>query len=298
MSAFARAWHTKHNATPVFADPCAQSLLGDTYPAIQANLLQGATFFHANTSNDPLRQIVDGALAPPVVARAAFAERALQNAVRLGATQYVLFGAGYDSFAWRRPTWAQKLSVFLIDRPEMIADLLQRAERAGLDIPPCTYFIAADLSQADWFHSLDNQPCFSHTQITVCSMMGLSYYLTKDAFFALIDGINNCVPAGSTLLFDYPDEQYHSTPSRGQSHSQLASGAGEAMLSGYEPLALELSLSDAGILVYEHLAPSDITDQYFSAHNRAQPDQLMCAMPNVNLCLAVKHRSAHFETNR
>ena len=56
--------------------------------------------------------------------RAAFAEAALANAAALGAEQYLILGAGYDTFAYRQPAWAEKLTLFELDRPLISYGLL------------------------------------------------------------------------------------------------------------------------------------------------------------------------------
>ena len=67
--------------------------------------------------------------------RARYAEQALETAVRAGITQYVIIGAGMDSFALRRSDLMPRLQVFEIDRPAMQEIKQERLRRAGLDIP-------------------------------------------------------------------------------------------------------------------------------------------------------------------
>lgn len=105
VSCFARAYHTGANACPVFSDTAARALLGSDYEAIAQNMLEGMDFFlpdFRGTPEEGLRRIVDGQLAPSVLARSAYCEAALAEETKRGCGQYVLFAAGYDSYALRR----------------------------------------------------------------------------------------------------------------------------------------------------------------------------------------------------
>ncbi len=68
----------------------------------------------------------------------------------------------------------------------------------------------------------------------------------------------------------------------------LAGGAGEAMLASYSYSDMEALLVNCGFLIYEHLEPKEITEQYFAEYNRANPQHIMSAFNNVNYCLAIK----------
>ena len=100
VSAFARAYHAAHNTVKIFDDPLARRLLTDAeYAAISAHMADGSSFFapsFAGSRDDALRLVVDRFLSPAPLARAAFTEEALRDAVADGAAQYLLFGAGYD----------------------------------------------------------------------------------------------------------------------------------------------------------------------------------------------------------
>ena len=91
VSTFARAYHYRNNTTHVFADPLAEKMLTEEeYASISGNMARGISFFapeFRGTPEQALRFIVDRQLAPSVLARSAFCERALSNAVRLGCRQ-------------------------------------------------------------------------------------------------------------------------------------------------------------------------------------------------------------------
>lgn len=127
ISYFARAYHYKTNERPIFSDSAAAALLGGDYDAIAAHIAQGIRFFapeFTGSADDALEIAVDGQLSPSVLGRSAFAEQSLMNEARLGCRQYVLFAAGYDTFALRAPV--QGLRVYELDQPELIADKKRR----------------------------------------------------------------------------------------------------------------------------------------------------------------------------
>jgi len=181
VSAFARAYHAQHAAERVFDDGVARSLLTqEEYDGIAQSMAGGIAFFDpafAGGAGEALRFVVDEYLAPSPVGRAAFAERALETAVRLGARQYALLGAGYDTFAYRKPAWARNLQIFELDRPSVLADKRARLERAGIALPDGLHFIPADLAREGWAGGLAGSPAFDPSRITFCSLLGLTYYL-------------------------------------------------------------------------------------------------------------------------
>ena len=163
VSAFARAYHTEKYTVPIFSDPIAGMLLGEDYQQIAQTMAQGIRFFAPDfqgSEEEALRLIVDRQLSPAPLGRAAFAERSLKTAVALGTEQYLLFGAGYDTFALRQPEWAQKLQIFELDLPESVADKQQRIQKAGLSIPENTFYLPMDLSQEEW-QKIGTQELFS-----------------------------------------------------------------------------------------------------------------------------------------
>lgn len=289
ISAFARAFHAENNSVWVFNDFVARSLFSDAeYRQISAQMSRGIAFFepdfHGSDEEEELRRIVDRCLSPTPLGRAAFAEKALQTAVRIGAGQYLIFAAGYDTFACRRPDWAKTLTVFEIDLPAVAADKQQRLQSAGIRVPEPTRYVSADLTDSVWPDVLRSTPGFRPSARSFCSLLGLSYYLAEADFAALIDRLGRLLPSGSTLVLDYPLAGAD-LPNR---QSVLARGAGEPMQAAYRPAELERLLAERGFLIYEHLDADEITAQYFGAYNAAHPDAPMTAPPDVAYCLAVR----------
>ena len=121
-------------------------------------------------------------------------------------------------------------------------------------------------------------------------MIGISYYLSKQVFTETINIISSFVPKGSGIVFDYPDEDNYTDKAgeRAKKQAAMASLANEKMLASYSYMELEKLLADSNFLIYEHLTPNEITEQYFKKYNQANPEHQMTAFDNVNYCLAVR----------
>ncbi|MCB2300083.1 hypothetical protein LGL05_20080 [Clostridium tagluense] len=115
--------------------------------------------------------------------------------------------------------------------------------------------------------------------------------MSKQTFAETINAISCIVAKGSSIVFDYPDEDTY-TPragKRAQKQVAMAGAAKEKMLASYSYLELEKLLADSNFLIYEHLTPNEITEQYFKKYNQANPEHPISAFDNVNYCLAVKN---------
>ncbi|MDO4539744.1 MAG: class I SAM-dependent methyltransferase [Syntrophomonadaceae bacterium] len=296
VSAFARAYHARHEGVKVFDDYLAcQMLTEGEYQQIAHHMAQGIAFFNpgfSGSAEEALQWVVEHYLSPSPVGRAAYAERMLANAVRIGARQYLILAAGLDTFAYRRPEYGADLQVFEIDRPAAIADKQNRAAALNAHGVPHLHYVAADFTAAGWPTALAEHPAFDRTKISFCSMMGLTYYLSHHDLAALIASLAPLLAQGSGLVFDYPDQHTHTALAgeRAQKQAALAAAAGEAMLSGYSYDEMEALLAQTGFHIYEHLTPEQITEQYFGDYNNANPARPMRAFDNVNYCLAVLKR--------
>lgn len=296
ISAFARAYHSENSDVKVFDDFMAKNLLSkEEYYGIGMHMSEGVKFFYPEFEGDQedgLRLIVNDYLAPSPIGRAAFCERALELSVRLGVDQYVILAAGYDTFAYRRPDWAKELEVFEVDYPLTSDDKKNRLKVAQINVDDKTHYVEVDLTTDLWTENLTQNNHFNSSMMSFNSMLGLSYYLSKDEFKKLIQKISDYMVDGSTLVFDYPDADMFTEKSGERAKKQLimANGAGENMKAGYSYEELETILSDSGLLIYEHLTPQEITEQYFNEYNKSNIQNTMTAFDNVNYCLAVKKR--------
>ncbi len=268
-------------------------LLGNDYEEIAKSMTNGIGFFNPGfngSKEESLRWIVDNQLSPSPLGRQAFAEKALENAVSIGARQYLIMGAGYDTFAYRQPTWAKNLFIFEVDHKETAKDKQKRISNAGIIIPSNINYVTADFTDKHWISNLICNNCFDSKKISFYSLLGLLYYISEDVFSNMLMEISSVSPKGSTIVFDYPDDLTHTDKNGQQTEKQLslANKAKEKMIAGYSYKDIERILSKCGFLIYEHLTPQEITNQYFEEYNSFNSEHKMKAFDNVNYCLAVK----------
>lgn len=151
-------------------------------------------------------------------------------------------------------------------------------------------YVPFDLQDTHIGDTLLSQTHYDRSSFSFWSLLGITYYLSKEHFENLIKGISNTVCVGSTIVFDYPDQDTYTEKAgpRAKKQTQMAGGAGETMLASYSYSEMETLLSHHDFLIYEHLEPHEITEQYFSEYNKANPQNTITAFDNVNYCLAVK----------
>lgn len=294
ISAFTRAYHSVQNKEKVFDDYLAKGILTQNeYEQIACNMSKGINFFNPlfkGTQDEALRWIVDNQLSPSPLGRAAFAEKSLENAVRIGAKQYLIFAAGYDTFAYRQPDWATKIQIFEIDHPVTGADKQKRIQSVIVEKPSNLNYVSVDFTEDEWESNLINCSGFEQSKVSFCSLLGISYYLPKQTFAKTINTISSVMPKGSSIIFDYPDEDTY-TPKAGERVKKqiaMAAAANEKMFASYSYIELEKLLADSNFLIYEHLTPDEITEQYFKNYNQSNQEHPITAFDNVNYCLAVK----------
>ncbi len=294
ISAFSRAFHVKHNQMKIFDDCIAKKLLNEEeFAQISKSMTEGIGFFNPSfqgTAEEGLRWVVDNQLSPSPLGRAAFAEKALETAAKCGAKQYLIFAAGYDTFAYRQPAWAKDLQIFEIDHPLTAEDKKIRLERADIPIPKNAQYISMDFTKEKMQSVLTKNKGFDCHQISFCSLLGLTYYLSSENFEELIASLGEILSEGSAIVFDYPDENSYTEKAgeRAKKQALLAGAAKEKMLASYSYKTIEQLLFKHGFLIYEHLTPSQMTEQYFAPYNHANPQYPMTAFDNVNYCLGVR----------
>ncbi|MFT3800065.1 MAG: class I SAM-dependent methyltransferase [Burkholderiaceae bacterium] len=269
-----RALHTHSDPAPLLNDPWGDRLVPEAVrAALCERVLAGMDPVKRAEAATMPDQVLDAALRgnaayADVILRARYTEDALESAVKRGVSQYVIVGAGFDSFICRRPDWAQTLAVYEIDHPATL-DLKRRrlAECSILD-SVYTELVDADLSIEDLGSAL-TRSSFDPDRTTFFSWLGVTMYLTRKANLATLKAIASCAPAGSELVFTYVDEAALVPGYQGdvsfQRLKEEVSAAGEAFLSGFDPSALEELLLEVGLLLMEDLSGHRAVGRYDAA---------------------------------
>jgi methyltransferase (TIGR00027 family) len=197
-----------------------------------------------------------------VITRSRYAEDALQAAVSKGVRQYVLIGAGFDSFSLRLPKFSGDLQIFEIDFPVTQELKIGRIAACGITLPETVHFIAADLSRESVAAALERSP-FESNRLTFFSWLGVTMYLTRDANLATLRSIASCSPAGSEVVFTYLDQRVFQAQSESfRELEQRVAALGEPFLSGFRPAELAAILATCGLDLVEDLSGSEAAARY------------------------------------
>ncbi|MGN7942339.1 class I SAM-dependent methyltransferase [Virgibacillus sp. 6R] len=272
VSAFGRAYHSKCDTPKIFDDYIAKDLISqEEFSAISNNMIEGIQFFNSeigqrfkDNREEILKWVTQVQLSPTPLARAAFCENVLFNEVNLGLKQYVILGAGLDTFAFRHPELENSLEIFEIDYPATQQVKKKRLDNAQFNIPKNLHFVSMDFTAAFSHQELIKQG-FANKK-TFFSLLGVSYYLTKEENERLLNDLFALVPSGSSIVFDYADEKLFEEKglsNRVANMVKMAAAGGEPMKSSFTYNEIERILEKSGLLIYEHLSPASINDRYF-----------------------------------
>lgn len=207
-----------------------------------------------------------GAFAASSVARNRYAEDCLETAVREhGVDQYVLVGAGLETFPWRRPGLAGDLRIFELDHPATQRFKRERLAAADLAIPDSLHFVSVDLETESVSSALaDTEFAMDHPAFY--SWLGVTPYLPSEATFGTLQSISEVSAAGSELVFDFVDAEGSnpetSTP-RIRRFMRMVEQMGAPTGDGLDLATLEEELNGLGFELVELLSPDDQRRRYF-----------------------------------
>jgi methyltransferase (TIGR00027 family) len=197
-----------------------------------------------------------------VILRTRYTEEALAAAVAKGVRQYVILGAGMDSFALRRPAFASDVMVIEVDHPASQTFKRERLQTCGVAIPPNLHFLAVDLGREPLAKALPRSP-YEPTELAFFSWLGVAAYLTREANEATLRGIADCAVPDSEIVFTYLDErELEARPRSVEAVRTAVAGLGEPWVSGMNPTTLARELSPLGLRLLEDLSGDDIWRRY------------------------------------
>jgi methyltransferase (TIGR00027 family) len=179
-SSLMRAVHTRLDRPPLIDDPWGDRLVLESERQAVAKLILRGLDPATRAQIDTLDSVValDAALRAHLgygwaIVRTRYAEDALEAAVAGGVRQYVILGAGFDSFALRQPTFAREVAIFEVDHPTTQNLKQQRLRDCGVPLPRNLHFVPADLGQEKPGTALARSS-FSPTEPAFFSWLGVS----------------------------------------------------------------------------------------------------------------------------
>ena len=195
-----------------------------------------------------------------VVLRSRFAEDELAGAVRRGVTQYLLLGAGLDTFAYRQPAWAGSLRIFEVDHPASQQATRTRRHEAGIALPPNLVFAPVDFESQTLAEGL-GAVGFDPGKATFLSWLGVTMYLTEAAIDEVLSFAGTLVP-GSALVLTFAQPEAPRDDA-GPTLADLAAAAGEPWISRFTVEAMEGKLRRAGFSEVVFLTPETAAARYY-----------------------------------
>lgn len=205
----------------------------------------------------PRDRRLDG-LRSHIVTRSRYAEDRLRDAVARGVSQYVLLGAGFDTFAYRQPEWAREVRIFEVDHPASQEAKRTRLAGAKVAVPANVTFVAVDFERTVLRDGL-LRGGVSCDRPTFFSWLGVLVYLPPEAITAVLEGVAR-FPGGSEIVLTF------SPPDRDGAASALAARAaalGEPWRTRLEPDELRVQLLQAGFRDVGIVDPSELAERYF-----------------------------------
>ncbi|HGL4259100.1 class I SAM-dependent methyltransferase [Burkholderia dolosa] len=201
-----------------------------------------------------------------IVGRARFIEDLVVEQAAHGVDQYVVLGAGLDSFVQRRPEMASRVTVFEVDQPAPQAWKRRRLIELGFGVPDWLRFVPVDFeAQQSWRDALVDAG-FDARKPAVVVSTGVSMYLTREANAAALREVAS-LARGSTFAMTFLLPLEHADPDVRPALEMAAKGArasGTPFISFFTPAQIRALANDAGFANAEHVSAAELTRRYFA----------------------------------
>src|SRR5438105_10121330 len=183
-----RAAHQILDNPKIFEDPLALRIIGaEAESKLRLNLAQ--------FQNPPERN-----LRALMVVRSRYAEDELARSIQRGVRQYIILGAGLDTFAYRNPF--PLLRVFEVDHPATQAWKRSCLEKAAIPIPASVTYVSVDFER-QMMSDAFRQSGFKSDELTFISWLGVTRYLSREAVISVLTSIVSSMRTGSEVVFDF-----------------------------------------------------------------------------------------------
>jgi len=251
-AALQRAAHQLLEVPRVFDDPLALRIFG----------AQGVAWLGRNLER--YRTAGSRSMRAFLVTRSRFAEDELARAYARGVRQYVVLGAGLDTFAYRNPY--RGLRVFEVDHPSTQAWKRSRLVEQSIDVPRSMRFAPVDFESQTLAGGL-KAAGFRADRPAFFSWLGVTIYLSKPAVAGTLRYIAS-LPRGSQVVFDFspPPSELGDAERRGHERSAAnVARSGEPWIGYFSPSALENEMRSGGYSSAQALGADEMNRRYFSA---------------------------------
>lgn len=257
----ARAMHLRYDDPVLLEDPFAIHLCGNYWRTV-ANTPALYWFM----KNIVLRRKTY--MIHFLLIRIIYGEQQLKLAIKRGVKQYVIIGAGYDSFVFRNQELTKQIKVFELDLPTTQEEKFRRMAKAGLTPPESVNFVASDLNQEGINEALERSG-FDVSQPAFFSWFGVTYYLPEQTVFDTLDLVANWGAPGSGITFDYLgdyDETAKDYQSLREELKRFVARKGEPWQSSMRPSTIVSQIQNRGLTKTHHLPPSQVKQEIVGDH--------------------------------
>lgn len=261
-TAAVRAWHRLNHSPLIFDDPYAFEFTSKIWRGICRNRL--LTWLIFERALRPLQPV-----AAEIICRARYTEDKLESAIQNGVTQYVLMGAGFDSFALRRPELAEHIRIYEVDHPLSQRVKKERIDRQHGRMPLNVEFVPVDFEKETLPHALKDSG-YDNLRPAFFSWLGVVQYLPSQSVFETLESLASLTMPGSELVFDYllpEDELGRADKKVLERLRSFTKRRDEPLASSFSPSEMEHEVSRRGFEVIENLSPAEQESRYFSGQN-------------------------------
>ena len=275
MCAFVRAWHSNRSRQKIYDDYLAYDFMGrDEYEAIY-EMISGGFDGTQQFSPDDTEQLITEYIAPIPLSRIHFNEIRLADfAAKNGKVQYVICGAGSDTFAFRNDN--ENIEIFEIDHPDTQRYKLEKIKELEWNLRPNVHYVPVDFEKERMCGKLLSAG-FDPAKKTFFSILGVSYYLTLDVFTDTLRQMAELSALGSELVFDYPIK----TGVFPRRVAKITRGLGEVMRGGFDYNEVSRALYGLGFQIDTYMPPEKVQKEYFDGRGDG-----LKAFENVSLISA------------
>ena len=249
-AAFLRAAHQILDQPRILEDPLALRILGSES--------------ESSLRSYPERYEAPRTLRAFIVLRSRYAEDELARAVQRGVGQYVILGAGLDTFPYRNPYPLSQLRVYEVDHPATQSWKRRQLHQAEIAIPDSVAYAPVDFEKQTLGDGL-GRAGFKKEEPAFFSMLGVVIYLTKSAVVETLRFVA-ALPSGSEMVFDYsvsPSQLPENQRSAHESAARRVAALGEPWITYLDPSTLAVELRQMGFEMLEDIGPREANRRYF-----------------------------------
>jgi methyltransferase (TIGR00027 family) len=261
-----RASHLRWNHPPIFTDDYALQMTTPFWRLVATNRLLNRLIVHRL-----LR--VFRPIHTENILRIRYAEDRLQEAVAAGAAQYVILGAGLDTFSLRQGELAERLRIYEVDHPGSQAMKRERLIAINGSVPANLVLVPVDF-ETDRLDEKLTGAGFDTGTPAFFSWLGTTYYLTREAIRDTLEGISAVAAPGSRIVLDYKYPRRlipeHSLLFADKVDRFVAK-RGEPMRSMFAPEELSAELARAGFTELDSVPPEEQARRYLQGRTDMPP---------------------------